>query len=394
MPSTNQGIASVNKAPVPPFQSELPPLNPPAPQSDDKLTIRYEENSAIHNRATVFNSFQVRLSDARERPTLLRQQIVEKMGVFPPISRLAYAIVPSPRPIRQSFDTEEQILRAVDEAASANARKKSIEKVLEVTNVEPVEKATGAVSNPAQAGRSKNKKAATALVELTQEEKLVKQIRSLHRCEICPIGVCFVDPATGKHVECSHQMITLWAKRIVKSPSRVNLDRPPNHHWFDVGKVGVLPGRIRGTQKAALAKSEKQDVKLERPTTRSMANVEHIVIEDSDSDSEHSDDSEDDFDMKEDPDFIPELRAKSESTVLPEPWDLLRPQTETLLCSLHCLYPDLNLPSYAHRFRSVDLGYVHLIAERSPEWISQHVSLPYESARIVLAAAWMNNHKL
>lgn len=44
----------------------------------------------------------------------------------------------------------------------------------------------------------------------------IVKLRTRLRCQLCRGALCVVDPRTGRHVRCSHEMITLWAKQIVR----------------------------------------------------------------------------------------------------------------------------------------------------------------------------------
>ncbi|KAB5589588.1 hypothetical protein CTheo_6976 [Ceratobasidium theobromae] len=438
---TTLGLSNINDGPShmatvdrskPTLQSEDTSVHLVAmpPQATQLFTVHYEKNSHLASQPTIFATLAVQ-SDIK--PLVLRSLIVEKMGVFPMTAKLAYSIVPvnsqrSQKHKLQAFDSDEDVSVAINELLAANARKRTIERVLQVTNAVPALKTdvggnafTQTSALPTQCP-SKNKKSSDVLIETTREHELVEDIKGRYYCARCPGNCCIIDPETSKHIRCDHAMISLWARQIVMRPGHVTLDHPPNHQSFDVEKYGKYPGRVShaksGSKSHHTVPTPGLNKILHTSASTSNTKLEAIYVPDSSSDTElsiysiRSSSSDREFEAaKIEPNMGPkykpvkiesdEVKAgakNSESTgtgtTLPSPCNIGRPCTEALLCSLHHIFPELNLPSYADGFRAVGLSYAHHIADHTHEWISSHVSVPKQAALVILAAAWASNHKL
>ncbi|EUC55732.1 hypothetical protein RSOL_128410, partial [Rhizoctonia solani AG-3 Rhs1AP] len=261
------------------------------------ITIRYEKNSSLPRHPTVFET--VIVAHGSMTPLELRSLIIAKMGIFPMGADLACSILPS-RPIKRlTWNSAEEVEQSLRDVVQANSRKKSVEKVLEITNVLPAPKVDGPATK---------KKTSDVIIEVTKDHQAVSDLKDKHYCAICPGSVCFIDPETGKHIRCRRG-------RHIKTEFKLKDSSPP-----PVASSSRVPPR------------------------------EYIKVE---SESEHSVytiSSGSDSDSKSKSNLKPKPDRSASSSDLPSPSNITQPRIANLLRALDNLHPELDVMSYAEQF--------------------------------------------
>lgn len=86
----------------------------------------------------------------------------------------------------------------------------------------------GSISRKPKAVGKLSKQESDQILKALQLQKVIMKLRMDLQCQHCK-ALCYVDKRTGKHIHCSHEMITKWGKLYVCIPrlqSRITLLKP------------------------------------------------------------------------------------------------------------------------------------------------------------------------